>query len=153
MPYLGRRWMEGRHNARILYRGVVQQGYSGSERHIQKAVQPWRNGTCRPAKLSPPSKWLVLRSYRGLNTSEKNMLAPFLQSNPLLAQRHQLKEWFHDIVLQGDLEALDAWSHEAARSGLTPFQGVARSFRQDYEAIKLALTTPWSTDQCEGQIC
>ncbi len=33
------------------------------------------------------------------------------------------------------------------------FQSIARSFRQDYEAIKLALTTPWSTGQCEGQIC
>ena len=42
---------------------------------------------------------------------------------------------------------------KAAGSGLKQFQSIARSFPQDYEAIKLALTTPWSTGQCEGQIC
>ena len=70
-----------------------------------------------------------------------------------LGPPHRLKEWFHEIVSQGDVEALDAWSREAAGSGLKQFQSIARSFRQDYEAIKLALTTPWSTGQCEGQIC
>ena len=153
LPYLGRRWMEGCHNARTLYREVVEQGYSGSERHIRKAVQPWRNGSSRPGRSGPLPKMLVLRPYRGLKTSEKRMLAPFLQANPLLAQGHRLKEWFHEVVGQGEVEALDAWSREAARSGLKQFQSIARSFRQDYEAIKLALTTPWSTGQCEGQIC
>jgi transposase len=36
---------------------------------------------------------------------------------------------------------------------LKPFEALAKSFYQDYEAIKLALTTPWSTGQCEGQNC
>ena len=116
-------------------------------------MQPWRNGPSRPVRSSPPPKWLALRPHRGLNTSERKKLAPFLQANPLLAQGHQLKEWFHEIVSQGDVEGLDSWSHEAARSGLKQFQSIARSFRQDYEAIKLALTTPWSAGQCEGQIC
>ena len=42
---------------------------------------------------------------------------------------------------------------EADESGLPPFQEVARSFRHDYEPITAALTMPWSTGQCEGQIC
>ena len=44
-------------------------------------------------------------------------------------------------------------AHEASRSGLKQFQSIDRSFGQDYEAIKLALTTPWSTGQYEGHIC
>ena len=95
-------------------------------------------------------KWLVLRPSQGLNSSEKVELDHLLQANPPLALGHQLKEWFHRIVKQGDLEA---WGHEANRSGLKQFQSLARSFRQDYEAIKLALTSPWSTGQCEGQTC
>ena len=153
LSYLRRRWDEGCHNARTLYREVVEQGYSGSERHIRKAVQSWRNGPRRPVRHSPLPKWLVFRPYRGLNPSEKKKLAPFLQANPLLAQGHRLKEWFHEIIGQGDVEALDAWCQEVAQSGLKQFQSIVRSFRQDYEAIKLALTTPWSTGQCEGQIC
>ena len=110
LPYLGRRWAEGCHNARTLYREVVEQGYSGSERHIRKAVQPWRNGRSRPVKSSPPPKWLVLRPYRGLSAPGKKKLVLFLQANPSLARGHQLEEWFHEIVGQGDVEALDAWS-------------------------------------------
>ena len=70
-----------------------------------------------------------------------------------MARGYRLKEWFFQIVGQHEDAALDAWIEEAAGSGLKPFQSVARSFRQDYAAIKLALTTPWSTGQCEGQIC
>ena len=92
LPYLGRRWTEGCHNTRTLYQEIVKQGYPGSERHIRKAVQPWRNGPSRPVRSSPPPKWLALRPHRGLNTSERKKLAPFLQANPLLAQGHQLKE-------------------------------------------------------------
>ena len=153
LPYLRRRWIEGCHNARTLYREVVQRGYCGSERHIRKAVQPWRKGTGRPVKSGPSLKWLVLRPRQGLSSSEKVKLDQLLQDNPPLALGHQLKEWFHEIVKEGDLEALDAWSHEASRSGLKQFRSIARSIRRDYEAVKLALTSPWSTGQCEGQIC
>ena len=153
LRYLRRRWIEGCHNARTLYREAVELGYSGSERQIRKVVQPWRKGTGRPVKSRPPLKWLVLRPRRGLNSSEKVTLDHLLQANPPLALGHQLKEWFHEIVNRGDLEALEAWGQEASRSGLKQFKSIARSFRQDYEAIKLALTSPWSTGQWEGQIC
>ena len=153
LPHLRRRWIEGCHNASTLYREVVELGYRGSERHIRKAVQPWRKGTGRPGKSRPPLKWLALRPRGRLNSSEQKDLNRFLQANPPLALGHQLKEWFHDILSKGDLEALDGWSYEAAGSGLKQFRSIARSFHQDYEAIKLALTSPWSTGQCEGQIC
>ena len=126
LPHPRRGWIEGCHNARTLYREVVELGYTGSERHIRKAVQPRRKGNGRPGKSSPPLKWLVLRPRRGSNSSEKAKLDQLLEANPSLALGHQLKEWFHEIT---------------------------RSFQQDYEAIKLALTSPWSTGQCEGQIC
>ena len=103
LPYLRRRWIEGCHNARTIYREVVKRGYSGSERHIRKAVQPWRKGAGRPARSGPPVKWLVLRPSRGLSSSEKVDLNHLLQANPPLALGHQLKEWFHEIVKQGDL--------------------------------------------------
>ena len=77
-------------------------------------------------------KWLVLRPRRGLNSSEKMEPDHLLQANPPLALGDQLKEWFHEIVKQGDLEALDVWSLEASRSGLKQFKSIARSFRQEF---------------------
>ena len=89
----------------------------------------------------------------GTTSADYHELQSFLEVNPQLARGHQLKENFRDIVAQGDLEGLDAWMEEAAESGLPQFQSLARGFRQDYQAIQLALTTPWSNAQCEGQIC
>jgi transposase len=56
-------------------------------------------------------------------------------------------------VAQRDQTAFDQGLQAADTSDLPPFQTVARRFRQDYAAISAALTTPWSTGQCEGQIC
>ena len=33
------------------------------------------------------------------------------------------------------------------------FRRLARGLRRDYQAVRMALATPWSTGQCEGQIC
>jgi transposase len=43
--------------------------------------------------------------------------------------------------------------HAAESADLPPFHTVAHSFRQDYDAVRAALTTPWSMSQCEGHIC
>jgi transposase len=95
----------------------------------------------------------VLKPFSRLSVTDQQELESVLEANPVLAQGHHLKESCQHIVSQRDVEGLDAWIEEAAGSGLPPFQPLAKGFRQDYEAIKLALTTPWSTGQCEGQIC
>ena len=53
LPYLRRRWAQGCRSARTLYGEVAQQGYSGWERHIRKAVQPWGHRPDRPVKSKP----------------------------------------------------------------------------------------------------
>jgi transposase len=70
-----------------------------------------------------------------------------------LARGDRLKERFQTLLAARDLAALDQWLHEAAASGLASFQAVVQGFRDDYAAIATAFTMPWSTGQCEGQIC
>jgi transposase len=95
----------------------------------------------------------VLRPYNKLSDSQQRELQSFLKVNPALVKGHHLKESFQRLVTQRDVDALDGWIHEAAESGLKPFESFARGFVQDYEAIRRALIMPWSTAQCEGQIC
>jgi transposase len=64
-----------------------------------------------------------------------------------------LKERFQALLAQRDVEAFHQWLDDADASGVPSFQAVADGFRQDIEAIRAAFTTPWSTGQCEGQIC
>jgi transposase len=57
------------------------------------------------------------------------------------------------MLAQRDRTAFDPWLQEADTSDLPSFHTVARSFRPDSAAMIAALTTPWSTGPCEGQIC
>jgi transposase len=159
-PYLShmhQRWQEGCHSARQLYGELVSRGYQGSESQVRATVQPWRSRR-RPTapRTNRPTTgfhWRVLRPNQHLSKSFKQELADFLEANPALSKGYHLKESFQRTLVQHDVEAFDAWLLEAGESGLKPFEALAKSFRQEYGAIKLGLTMPWSTGQCEGQIC
>jgi transposase len=155
MEYLGKRWTQGCHNARRLYQELVQRGYTGSASMVRKVLQPWRaDPEATPPTRTPARRtWLLLRPAARLSEENRDTLEGFLRANPLLAQGYALKTRFQTLLAQRDRTAFDQWLQEAETSDLPSFQTVARSFRQDYAAIIAALTTPWSTGQCEGQIC
>jgi transposase len=88
-----------------------------------------------------------------LTEADRSTLKNVLQANPLLAQGYQLKTRFQTLLSERDVGAFEPWLQEAGTSNLPSFQSLARSFRKDADAIIGALTTPWSTGQCEGQIC
>jgi transposase len=88
-----------------------------------------------------------------LTAAERDPLEGFLEANPLLACGYRLNTRFQTLLAERDVGAFEPWLQQAETSELPSFQTVARSFRQDADAIMAALTTPWSTGQCEGQIC
>jgi transposase len=155
LGYLADRWAQGGHNARQLYQELVQRGYRGSEVMVRVVVRPWRmRQESRPPTPTPARlAWLLLLPAGHLSVADRNALAGSLHANPLLAHGYQLKTDVHTLLAERDPAALNQWLREAETSGLPPFCTLARSFRQDDAAIVAALTTPWSTGPCEGQIC
>ena len=156
LSYMHQRWQEGCHSARRIYGELVGRGYQGSESQVRATVRPWRSKRPSAPHTNRPTTgfhWWVLRPNQHLRESSKQELADFLEANPALAKGYYLKESFQRTLAEHDVEAFDTWLQEAVESGVKPFEALAKSFRQDYEAIKLALTMPWSTGQCEGQIC
>jgi len=47
---------------------------------------------------------------------------------------------------------LDAWLAEAGKCGVPTMETFAAGLKQDADAIRAALTTPWSNGQTEGQV-
>ena len=156
LPYLRQRWEEGCHNASMLYGELAARGYIGAGTRVKEAVRPWRSKSPQPGQKSQGNSdnyWLLLKPFSQLKDADQPELARILEANPVLAQGYHLKGSFQQLVAQRDVEGLDVWMEQAAASGLAPFRSLATSFRRDYEAIKMALTTPWSTAQCEGHNC
>ncbi len=156
LKYIMQRWDEGCHNARTLHLELNKRGYRGGYTQIKDLVRPWRSHQF--GKLPLPSKaslsqWLFLRPNDHLDSTQKQQLELVLNVNPRLALGYHLKEEFQRIVGQHDVEALDEWIAKAALSELKPFQSLSKGMTYDLEAIRNGLTLPWSTAQCEGQIC
>ena len=60
---------------------------------------------------------------------------------------------FRGLLRGGTAEGLDAWPDPDARaSGIYAMQRFAKTIRQDLEAVRNAMSEPWSNGQTEGQI-
>ena len=55
-------------------------------------------------------------------------------------------------IKQRQVRQLDGWLTRASQSSSVELRGFASSIKQDYAAVKAALSLPWSQGQVEGQI-
>jgi transposase len=155
LGYPAELWAQRCQNARQPYQELVRRGYRGSESMVRMVVRSWR--TCQegsyPARTPSQLTRLILHPAGRLADAACAALDAFLQANPLLGHGYQLKTCFQTLLAERNLVALEQWLLHAETSDLLWFQTITQVFGQDDDAIKAALTTPWSTGQCEGQIC
>ena len=59
---------------------------------------------------------------------------------------------FRGILRSENAGKLGAWLKDAQQSGLYAIQRFARTLRRDIDAVRNAITEPWSNGQTEGQI-
>ena len=59
---------------------------------------------------------------------------------------------FRDILRSRDVSRLDLWLDEAYHSGIYTLQRFARTLQGDLDAVRNAVTEPWSNGQTKGQI-
>lgn len=160
--YVRGRWDEGCRNATQLFREVGEMGYDGDARSFRRWVKiRLRDGIAatpggsRKIRLDwkPPSPRRAMR----LLVSPADTVAPMdrqfvetLRAASLaIAHATDLAQRFHVMLVGRDIEALDPWLAEAAASSLASF---ARGVSRDVDAVRAALTLPWSTGPVEGKI-
>ena len=59
---------------------------------------------------------------------------------------------FRGVLRSGTTERLDAWLTDARASGIYAMQRFAKTIHKDLEAVRNAVSEPWSNGQTEGQI-
>jgi transposase len=77
------------------------------------------------------------------------MVAAIETGVPALGAARDLMERFHRMLRAGDADALTPWLADASASLLASF---GKGIRADLDAVRAALTEPWSNGQTEGQI-
>lgn len=129
----------------------------------------WRNapvtdGRGRTADAVPSPKqlaWLITKQPDTLTSDEAAAIAT-IQQDPEAARVCDLVRRFVNLIrscsLQGDqrctdpLGAFDRWIADATACGIRAVETFAKGLAQDGNAVRAALTMPWSNGQAEGQI-
>jgi transposase len=160
VSYLQDRWQAGCTNVSQLFRELQALGYMGSRTLLHQALQAWKGP--RPPKAERQQqrrrqnrravRWLCVRPQKDLSTHEFAELERLLARNPELATGHELLEQFRELVMGGNVDALDGWLSDARACGLPTFASLATGITEDRAAVAAALTTRWSNGLVEGRV-
>jgi transposase len=159
-PYVLKRWQEGEHNGLILWREIVAQGYTGSDRTVYRHIQTLKqahvqaslNPDCLCKFTASTAVWLFVRDKKNLDEVEQEDLATFCQASPTLKRAYDLVQDFLQMVRKREGYRLDAWLERVATSDLPELEQFAAGVEKDKEAVKAGLTWPVNNGQTEGQV-
>jgi len=169
MPHLKKRWEEGCHNARQLWRELCAEGFSGSSEIVRYHVACWRAQLpphlrytrgpqlhSQPQGLTTPSPrrvgWMLLKKDEALDVDERALVATLCSLSPEMEAARMLAQEFSRMVRHHQVDALAGWLNEAQRSSLPEFRSFATGLQRDRKAVEAALSCEWSNGQVEGQV-
>src|SRR5215210_6118436 len=167
VPYLLRRWNEGCHNGKKLYREIRERGYRNSEEICARFTAQLRRAEARGkppssvprarksalAGLSPTSKnvaVLFMRREEKLNREQKEYLKRLCEADEALADAWRLTQEFNGTVRNLEGEKLDGWLEEAEACKALAMRRFAAGLKKDLDAVRAGLTETWSNGPVEG---
>lgn len=162
--HLRSRWAEGCTNARVLWDELQAQGFRGSKRALREYVSAWRTTSgaandnaqaARPRLLRPSAqqvRWWLTVPETDLEPHQRTFVTRLVEACPAVREGQRLTWAFIDMVESRDPAQLVPWLEAAEASGVASFRDFAIGLRQDFEAVRAALTSPWSNGQTEGQV-
>ncbi len=167
VPYLVRRWEEGCHNGKRLYREIRERGYANSEEICARFTAQLRRAEARGkpvssvprarqgsvAGLSPTAKnvaALFVRRDEKLDEEQEAYLGRLCEADEALADTRRLTQEFAEMVRRLEGEDLDEWLKDAEESRSTAMQSFAVGLGKDLDAVRAGLTEKWSNGCVEG---
>ncbi len=157
--YLRKRWGEGETCLYTLYKEIKSMGYDGSYPTLTVFMAAYPKASRIPAL--PPAQKGATFSSRSLSIAfcqkddewdedQKPLLNKLLQKSDLLRQARNLCLEFKTMMEQKKGTELENWCQKASQ--LNNFKGFVRGIRQDFQAVRQAMSSVWSNGQTEGQV-
>ncbi len=168
-PYLHERWVQGAHNIKRLVTELRERGYRHGETIVYDYLRSMRE---QPAWLraSPVSRkkqthassrlsltareaaWLFACNPQRLRLAQVVKLDHVRRSGEEWETAYQLAQDFRVMVTRRQHDVLARWLTEAKSSGIAELQSLAAGIVRDFDAVRAALTLPYSNGQTEGQV-
>jgi transposase len=148
-------WASGERKAAVIWRHLRSIGYTGALRTVTEwATRRRRSEQVCADTLArvPPARRIARLMTIGrdhLTKAETVLVAAIEAGVPELARSRQIVDDFHKMIRSRTASTLDSWLHEASHSLVASFAG---GLVRDIDAVRAAITEPWSNGQTEGQI-
>lgn len=161
--YLLKRWAEGCHNKRRLYKEIRERGYEHSEANVVRFLLGLErgNGAARAMGPSKPrvrvpsarhAASLLVRRPQELTGEQREYLAKLCELDETVAKAYELAKDFGVMLRNLKGERLDGWIGRAKESGIGELARFAKGLLEDEAAVRAGLTLHWSQGQVEGQV-
>lgn len=164
--YLRRRWDEGCHNAKELWRELREQGFPGQPLAVWRFTRSWRDpggaAPCAgretrdrsvPAQPAPRAVvWWLLGAREALTEEQAAFLERLKGGCPKIELAETLAREFFTMVRQRAAGRLQEWIERARASGIEPLRQFGAGLQRDGEAVAAGLTLEWSSGPVEGQV-
>ena len=95
--------------------------------------------------------WLTLPDEE-LEPSQRMFVTRLVAACPAVREGQRLTRSFVNLFETRDPAQLVPWLEDAEASAMASFRDFAIGLRRDFEAVRAALTSPWSNGQTEGQV-
>lgn len=159
--YLHQR-MEQDKNVQViqLWKEIKARGYSGARSTLYECLKGYikPHNRIKMPKLTDvswhPSKvsLLLYKSEQKLSGKEIELINDLRKKSPDINAACLLAQKFREMLEQRHGYLLNQWIDEVQQSPIRELKGFAKGLMTDYQAVKNALTLPWSNGQVEGQI-
>jgi transposase len=148
------RWQEGLRSSAAFHRELQTRGFEGGYDIVRRWVARQReSGPDRPTVRFAPSTRRTTRLLASdptrLNPDEHAFINALCEAAPEVRIAAGHVRAFTDLLRQDDPAGLEPWLDAAAATGL---RGFAAGLRQDLDAVRAAITQPWSNGPVEGQV-
>jgi transposase len=166
--YLLERWNDGCHNASQLFREIEAKDYAGSITLVRTFAVALRCASglapssrqlggriiARDEIRRPPTcrhlAWLTAQSTNRLGEGDQQTLSLVSDINPTLKTTVELAQQISMMVCKHQPDGFDQWLDQAAQTGISALRSFANGLRNDYAAVRAALTLIWSNGRTEG---
>lgn len=154
-----------------LLKFLRQQGYQGSARTLSRYLRQFHQSeglVVRRRSLRkrlpdlPPmpqpvlnanrATWLILSRAEKRTPEDEQLIEQIKAQSSELSKVVTLAEGFTKLIRQRQGEQLEEWLQQAEQSHMLLFGSFASGLRDDYDAVKAAMTLEVSNGQVEGQI-
>jgi transposase len=143
-----------------LFKEIKEMGYNGGRTTLYVYLKSFgkRRGGNQPVSL-PLASWtasrvkvLLCKKEEQLAEKDKELVRDICEKSEDVKVARMLAIKFRNIMDSKQGHLLKDWIDEVLASSLRELKGFAKGLLSDYEAVKNALSLPWSNGQVEGQI-